>query len=139
MSSTSMQVHGACHCGAVSYEATVNAAQVTICHCTDCQSLTGSAYRVTVAARAGDFRLLSGAPKVCFKVAESGRRRAQAFRADCGYPMYAHAAQAQPKTYGLRAGCIRERHALRPRQRIWCSSAQEWSANLDGMDERDRE
>jgi len=107
-----MKVHGACHCKRVTYEAEVDPDRVTICHCSDCQALTGSAYRVTVAARIEDFSLLSGTPKVYIKLGDNGARRAQAFCADCGSPLYTYAADA-PKTYGLRTGCIAERHQLR--------------------------
>lgn len=134
-----MQVHGSCHCGAIAFEATVDPERVTICHCTDCQRLTGSAYRVTVAASARDFRLVRGTPKVYFKVADSGNRRAQAFCGDCGAPVYAHAAVDSPKSYGLRVGTLREREALVPRKRIWCKSALAWSTRLAGMVEVEQE
>jgi len=139
MSSHPMQVHGSCHCGAISYEAVVDPERVTICHCTDCQSLTGSAYRVTVPARVEDFRMVRGTPKVYFKVGDSGNRRVQGFCGECGSPIYTHAAEEQPKTYGLRIGCIRERQALTPRKRIWCRSALEWSTDLRGMVELEQE
>ncbi|MGY5803663.1 GFA family protein [Rhizobium sp. LEGMi12c] len=44
------QVHidGRCHCGFVSYKAEIDPEWVSICHCKDCQRLTGTAYRVTV-------------------------------------------------------------------------------------------
>jgi len=53
--SDSMQVHGSCHCGAIEFEAAVDPTGVTICHCTACQNLMGSAYRVTVAVSAQGF------------------------------------------------------------------------------------
>jgi hypothetical protein len=134
-----MQVHGSCHCGAVMFEALVDPDRVTICHCTDCQSLTGSAYRVTVAANAEGFRLVHGTPKTYFKLGDSGNKRAQVFCSHCGSPMYAHAAVDSPKSYGLRVGCLQEREALVPRKRIWCRSALPWSTNLDGMSEAERE
>jgi hypothetical protein len=43
-----MDVHGHCHCGRVSFEADIDPQAVSVCHCTDCQALTGSPYRVTV-------------------------------------------------------------------------------------------
>ena len=138
MASNLMQVHGSCHCGAITYEAIVDPERVTICHCTDCQSLTGSAYRVSVPANAKDFRLVNGTPRAYFKVGESGNRRAQGFCGG-GSPIYTHAAEEKPKTYGLRIGCIRERQALTPRKRIWCKSALGWSTNLSGMVELDKE
>ena len=134
-----MQVHGSCHCGAIAFEAWVDSRRVTICHCTDCQALTGTAYRVTVAADAQDFRLIRGTPKIYYKVGDSGNRRAQAFCPECGAPVYAHAAVESPTSYGLRVGCLQERNALVPRKRIWCRSALPWSTDLSGLVELERE
>jgi hypothetical protein len=134
-----MQVHGSCHCGAIEFEAQVDHARVTICHCTDCQNLTGSAYRVTVAADAEDFRLLRGTPHVYFKYGDSGNKRAHSFCGTCGSHLYAHAAVDNPTSYGLRVGSLREREALVPRKRIWCRSALGWSQDLRGMAELERE
>jgi len=137
--SDSMQVHGSCYCGAITFEAAVDPARVTICHCTACQNLTGTAYRVTVAASAEGFRLTRGSPKTFIKVADSGNKRAQVFCGECGSHLYAHAAVENPERLGLRVGCLRERSALVPRKRIWCKSALPWSENLEGMQEMDRE
>ena len=134
-----MQVHGSCYCGAITFEAAVDPARVTICHCTACQNLTGTAYRVTVAASAEGFRLTRGSPKTFIKVADSGNKRAQVFCGECGSHLYAHAAVENPERLGLRVGCLRERSALVPRKRIWCKSALPWSENLEGMQEMDRE
>jgi hypothetical protein len=43
-----MKVEG---CGQITFEAEINPEAVRICHCTDCQTLTGSAYRVNVQRR----------------------------------------------------------------------------------------
>ncbi|MEY4551236.1 MAG: hypothetical protein RL685_7431, partial [Pseudomonadota bacterium] len=43
-----MKVDGTCHCGAVRYQAQIEPDHVSICHCSDCQVLTGSAFRVSV-------------------------------------------------------------------------------------------
>jgi hypothetical protein len=58
-----MKVDGACHCGKIAYEAEVEPGKAIICHCTDCQKLTGSAYRPTIHARAETF-VLKGQPKI---------------------------------------------------------------------------
>ena len=134
-----MQVHGSCYCGAITFEAAVDPARVTICHCTACQNLTGTAYRVTVAASAEGFRLTRGSPKTFIKVADSGNKRAQVFCGECGSHLYAHAAVENPERLGLRVGCLRERSALVPRKRIWCKSALPWSENLEDLQEMDRE
>jgi Glutathione-dependent formaldehyde-activating enzyme len=72
-----MQVYGRCHCGQITYTADLDPGDVSICHCTDCQMLTGSAYRVSVRASAADFRMQSGQPSRYIKTAESGNMRAQ--------------------------------------------------------------
>ena len=50
-----MKVEGRCHCGKIEYEAEVDRTKVQICHCLDCQTLTGSAYRVTIPASPDGF------------------------------------------------------------------------------------
>ncbi|RYG85440.1 MAG: hypothetical protein EON59_12180, partial [Alphaproteobacteria bacterium] len=43
-----MQIDGQCHCGAIRFRAVLeDAAGLTLCHCTDCQALTGTACRLT--------------------------------------------------------------------------------------------
>ena len=54
-----MKVDGGCHCGYLRYEAEVDPAGVVICHCADCQALTGSAFSVVVPAEAASFRLIA--------------------------------------------------------------------------------
>ena len=78
-----MKVDGGCHCGNIRYEAEVDPATAVICHCTDCQTLSGSAFRTVVPTKEGSFRLLSGVPKVYVKTGESGNRREQTFCPNC--------------------------------------------------------
>jgi hypothetical protein len=128
-----MKVHGSCHCGHVRYEAEVDPALASLCHCTDCQKLTGSVYRVTVPAPAETFRLLSGRTKVYVKTAQSGTRRRHAFCPDCGTPVSASADADDPPVYSLRIGCLAERALLPPQRRIWCDSALPWSLDVSGV------
>src|SRR4029453_2658380 len=99
-----MKIDGSCHCGKITYEAEIDPDKVAICHCTDCQALTGTAFRVTVPAAAKDFRITSGQPKIYVKTAESGAARAQGFCADCGSPLYTTSVGEGPKIYGIRTG-----------------------------------
>ena len=74
-----MKVTGSCHCGTITYEAEVDPTTVRVCHCTDCQKLTGTVFRATIPSLPGTFRLKSGAPKTYVKIAESGNKRFHAF------------------------------------------------------------
>lgn len=125
-----MDIDGGCHCGAITYRAKVDPTQVRLCHCTDCQTLSGAAFRISVSAAEGSFEILSGQPKIYVKTAESGARRAQAFCPDCGTHIYATDAGSGSKVYGLRAGTIRQRAALRPARQYWCRSALAWVTDL---------
>ncbi|CAN5278446.1 GFA family protein [soil metagenome] len=124
-----MQVQGRCHCGAITYSADVDPASVQICHCTDCQMLSGAAYRVSVRAAAETFRLLSGSPRRYVKIAESGNRRAHSFCADCGTPVHSSAVE-NPVAYTLRVGCLDRRAELLPCKQIWSRSSVPWSADI---------
>jgi hypothetical protein len=133
-----MQVHGSCHCGAIRYEAVVEPGRAGICHCTDCQKLTGSAYRVSIPAQEGSLRVLAGTPSVYVKVGDSGARRAQAFCGNCGSPLYAYDAD-RPRVHGLRVGWIEERAMLVPRTQKWCRSALPWTQSLGALQRREGE
>ena len=51
-----MKIDGSCHCGFITYEAEIDPQKVGVCHCTDCQSLTGSAFTTSVSADKEAFR-----------------------------------------------------------------------------------
>ncbi len=129
-----MKVDGACHCGHIRYRAEVDPALVEICHCTDCQTLSGSAFRIVVPAAAGSFELLSGSIRTYVKTAENGNRRVQAFCGDCGTSVYSTSAGEGPQTIGLRVGTIRQRNLLPPQKQYWTRSAHRWVMDLDRID-----
>ena len=128
-----MKIDGACHCGEITYEADIDPARILICHCTDCQTLSGSAYRTIAPAVEGSFRLLSGNLKTYVKTAEDGNKRAQSFCPDCGTPIYSASAGEELSKVGIRLGTVRQREQLPPRKQIWCRSAQDWSHDLSAF------
>src|SRR5688572_24781472 len=113
-----MRIEGGCHCGFIAYEAEVDPQTVAICHCTDCQTLSGSAFRTVVPAKAEAFKLLGGKPKHYVKTAESGNKRVQAFCPECGTPIYSSAVE-DPAVFSIRLGTARQRAELRPKMQIW--------------------
>jgi len=125
-----MKINGACHCGAITYEAEVDPAMTRVCHCNDCQQMSGAPYRAIVVAKEADLKILTGRPKIYVKTAESGNKRAQGFCGDCGTALFATSVGDGPKIYGLRLGAIKQRAQLRPTAQIWTSSAQPWVNDL---------
>jgi hypothetical protein len=124
---------GACHCRNLTYEAEIDPEQVEICHCTDCQSLTGLAFRIVVPVPAQDFRLLTGTPKTYTKTAQSGVKRLQVFCPECGTQIYATAATGEPKVYGIRVGTASQRNQLAPKRQYWCRSTLPWIDNIGSL------
>lgn len=134
-----MHIDGRCHCGAIVFAAEVDPAEVYICHCTDCQRLSGTAFRVAASCARKDFRLLSGAPQIYIKIAESGIRREQAFCGTCGTPLYATDADAADAPLSLRLGAVDQREQLKPRLQLWSRSALPWLDALRGIPKVEKE
>jgi hypothetical protein len=133
-----MKIDGGCHCGAIAYEADIDPDMVRICNCTDCQRLSGTAFRVMVRVGEDDFRIVSGTPKVYVKTAESGNKRAQAFCDQCGTHIYATSAGDEgPKSYGIRLGTARQFRELAPTAMMWGRSALPWLGTIPDLPSRE--
>ena len=128
-----MKIDGACHCGSITYRAEVDPDDVIICHCTDCQTMSGSAFRTVVFADEARFVLLGDSPKIYIKTADSGNKREMAFCPDCGTHIYATSVGPGPRTLGLRVGAIRQRDELPPKAQYFCRSAQSWVNDLSAV------
>jgi hypothetical protein len=126
-----MQIDGACHCGAVSFTAEIDPSGVMVCHCTDCQVMSGSAFRIVVLAPFDGFAV-QGPTKRYVKVADSGNRRVQVFCPECGTPLYAVAPE-NPTSVSIRLGCVKQRAQLQPAAQIWQHSALPWLSELPAV------
>lgn len=127
-----MKITGGCHCGNISYSAEIDPGNVGICHCTDCQTLSGSAFRTIVVVEEKNFSL-TGQPKIYVKTGESGAKREQAFCPECGSAIYATSPGAGPKIYNIRLGTARQRDQLAPKVQYWSRSALFWLTDLAGI------
>jgi hypothetical protein len=127
-----MKIDGACHCGNITYSAEIDPEKVGICHCTDCQTFSGSAFRISVPANKEAFHLAGGQPKIYVKTAESGTKRAQAFCPECGTSIYS-AAVSDPQVFNIRVSTARQRGELKPKSQGWCRSAHDWVMDLHSV------
>jgi hypothetical protein len=126
-----MRIDGACHCGFIKIEAEADPENTTICHYTDCQSSTGSAFRVSIPV-AGATLKMTGQPTTYLKTtADSGAPRVQAFCPKCGSPIYSTSpGDGVRPAYTVRVGILRQRGQLVPKRQIWFRSALPWLAGL---------
>ena len=133
-----MKINGGCHCGAIAYEAEVDPASVILCHCTDCQTLSGSAFRVVVPAKREGFRMLGGEPKIYIKTGESGRKRVQSFCANCGTPIYSSDVE-NPQVFNIRLGTAKQRAQLPPKLQQWGRSSLNWTKHLEPVPQLEKQ
>ena len=127
-----MRITGACHCGFITVEGEADPEKVSICHCTDCQTRTGSAFGMGVPVPGDTFRM-SGQPTTYLKsTADSGRPRLQAFCPKCGSSIYSTTpGEGQQAAYMVRVGILAQRDQLTPKRQNWFRSARSWVTSLD--------
>ena len=131
---SSMKVNGGCHCGFITIEGDADPEKVTVCHCTDCQTGTGSAFRVSV-PMAGSVFKMKGQPANYLKTtSDSGNPRVQAFCPKCGSPIYSTSpGEGQQASYMVRVGILAQREQLAPKKQNWFRSAQSWVTGIDAV------
>jgi hypothetical protein len=134
-----MHIDSRCHCGLVTFEADVDPRAVSICHCNDCQSLTGLPYRVTVICPGEQIRMTGKAPKIYAKTGDNGRTRFQHFCTECGSPLFTGGEGNEANEWGIRWGSIRQRDGLKPVRQLWCRSAVPWINEVAGLPGRPTE
>jgi len=133
-----MKIDGGCYCGNITFTADIDPNGVRICHCTDCQHMTGTAYRVNVTVPKDKITFSGGKAKTYTKTAESGTKRVHAFCPECGTGVYSSPV-GEVNTYGLRIGTIRQRKELKPSKQQWCRSALEWAQDLHALPKFDKQ
>jgi hypothetical protein len=129
-----MRIEGACFCGKIKIEGDADPAAVSVCHCTDCQAGSGTAFRVSVPVPGASFKV-SGQPTLFIKTtADSGNPRVQAFCPTCGSPLYSTSPGEGPQPmYIVRVGILKQRDQLEPKRQIWWRSARPWVTGLDSV------
>lgn len=123
-----MKIDGRCHCGAVTYDANIDPAKVIICHCCDCQAMSGAPYRVNVPVLTANFRL-QGALTTYVKRGASGNEVRTTFCPTCGTPLYSCKGDA-PEFVWLRLGSATQRAQLPPTKQGFCHTAMPWAMDV---------
>jgi len=126
-----MKIDGGCHCGKIGFEAQINPDFVVICHCTDCQTISGAPYRANVPVKVENFTL-RGEPKLYEKIADSGNAILLAFCGDCGTALFSRK-RDDARLLNLRLGAVRQRANLVPKAQGFCRSAMPWSADIGAI------
>jgi hypothetical protein len=120
---------GGCLCGAVRYEVSAEPVAFMLCHCRDCQYISGGEPAAVVVVPKPAFRLAKGQVKSYAVKGDSGKEVARQFCGECGTPLFS-ALEGNPQLWAIKAGSLDDPSWLKPTAFLWKSSAQPW-AHLD--------
>ena len=135
-----MKISGACHCGTITIEGEADPEKVSICHFTDCQTGTGSAFRVSIPVPGASFHM-TGEPTGYVKTtADSGNPRVQAFCPKCGSPIYSTTpGEGKQASYMVRVGILNQRDQLAPKRQNWFRSSRPWVTGLAALPKNEKQ
>ena len=119
-----VHIEGGCLCGRVRYSADAEPAFVGVCHCTDCQKFSGSAFATVVAVPAPALKV-TGTLKTFTKDGGSGQPMHRRFCPECGSGVVDEA-DALPDIVMINVGTLDDRSWVKPLSAIYCDSAQPW-------------
>lgn len=119
-----MTISGQCLCGQASYTATNEPIATAVCHCTNCQRQSGSAFSIVVIVATAELAI-SGTLKTFLDVGYSGAEVQRCFCPECGSPVISRLTDAPMMTV-IKAGTLDDTSAFVPQFHVWCDSAQPW-------------
>src|SRR5262249_30840188 len=120
-----LPLKGGCQCRKVRYEVQAEPITVYACHCTECQTQSGSAFALSMVLPRGSVVITGGEPKVWVRQHESGRLIDCVFCGNCGIRLYNNP-QSNQKITILKPGTLDDTTWLKPAGHIWTRSAQHW-------------
>jgi hypothetical protein len=124
---------GGCVCGQVTYSGTAEPIFAGICHCTNCQKATGTAFGSVVAAP-NDAIQFSGKTTQYDGVGDSGQAKHRIFCPVCGSGV-AMTADVMPGVTMILVGTLDDPSWVQPQMQIFCDSARPWAVlgNVPGF------
>lgn len=122
---------GGCICQRVRYQVSSKPLLMAICHCSTCQSRTGSAFSMVMTVRRSGFAVTQGETIHRDLPGASGALIRQHFCENCLVRTHSEPAANETVTY-VRPGTLDERNWIKPTVQLWTSAAQSWFA-LDGL------
>lgn len=121
------KLSGGCLCGSVRYEC--DAEQLfgsAICHCRDCQFVSGGGPGLIVASPESAVNIQSGKTKSYTVKGSSGGDVTRKFCETCGTPMFSELSVA-PGLKIIKLGTFDDPSFFEPEMTVWTCSAQPWA------------
>ncbi len=117
-----MPITGGCQCGQARYVLSGLPVVFYLCHCTECQRHTSSAFGESLRVRAGDLEF-TGEMSATYRSSESGTPREGRFCPQCGVRLI-HGSVNASEFVNIKAGTLDDTSWLVPAGHIWVRSKQ---------------
>jgi hypothetical protein len=115
---------GGCQCKSVRYQFTGSPLTCYACHCTDCQTSSGSAFTLSMIVKREDISVIEGEVAIN-RFNHNGTDVQRHHCAKCGTGLWFSAAQ-MPEVVALKPGTLDDTNWFKPVAHLWLRSAQPW-------------
>jgi hypothetical protein len=121
------KLDGSCLCGKVTYSCDAEPVAQAVCHCTDCQRQTATAFSVIVGVPSDALQIEGGESLASFTTVGTDTKQnvARKFCRECGSPVVS-VGDAFPGVTFIKAGTLHDTSWLEPQLQVWTGSAQPW-------------
>lgn len=116
--------NGGCECKSVRYQFNGKPMTCYACHCTDCQTVTGSAFALSMLVHEHDLHIIEGEIHIR-KIPDDRIEIRRHECKGCGTVMW-FSADAYPNMAALKPGTLDDTHWFTPIAHLWTRSAQPW-------------
>ncbi|KAF4122921.1 Glutathione-dependent formaldehyde-activating enzyme [Geosmithia morbida] len=130
-----MATKGSCMCGEIKFDSTSEPLSTALCHCTDCQKWSGSAFTSNAIVPRDSFTVTHGTPKSYDVTGDSGKINKHHFCANCGSSLYTEL-EILPGVTIIKAGTLdggAANLAGKPSVEFYCKSRVQYLTGLDGV------
>lgn len=115
---------GGCQCGAVRYTISEVPVGLYICHCTECQKQSSSAFGQSLRIKTESLQVTGEVAERIREMSDGRNVRGQ-FCGTCGTRLF-HRRAAYAELMNVKAGTLDDTSWLRPAGHIWTRSKQAW-------------
>jgi len=120
-----MKIEGGCLCGKVRYSGEAEPIFAGVCHCTNCQKGSGTAFNTVVAVPKPTVSF-TGALSTYEGRGDTGNAVYKRFCPECGSPV-AEEAAVMADVVMIPTGTLDDPSTVKPAMQIYCDSAQHWA------------
>jgi hypothetical protein len=129
MSENNKTIGGSCLCGAIRFETSAEPAFQLLCHCLDCQTVSGAAAYAAYVVPLDSLNVIQGEPASYDVTADSGRINSRHFCPTCGTRVWAVLAEmGMASVNGL---ALDDRSHFQPAANYMPNSAPDWCQQSD--------